>query len=382
MYSVLTTPVVQIAAAQRPPLYWVNAEAGTLHRLVGAEVKNLAPSVQNATSLVLNSADNKIYWTEQVGNNRGRVKRANLNGSNVQVLANILNGVPRSIAVDPTQRKLYWTNSRGRIQRANLNGKGIRNLIQNLESPDRIVVDTRGGKLYWTETAGRIRRANLNGRGIENIASGLSPVADIAISGNKIYWAEVTSESSGKIGRANLNGSNFGTLANLQTPALGIAIDAVGKRLYWSDFAGNIRRSNLSGRQIQNVVLGLTFPIGLAVGSSGNRSAAAPANNSQPAIPDTTSLLANYPNPFNPETWIPYQLAKSADVTVTIYAVNGEMVRRLELGYQAAGVYQSRSRAAYWDGRNALGESVASGVYFYVLTTGDFSATRKMLILK
>jgi len=99
-------------------------------------------------------------------------------------------------------------------------------------------------------------------------------------------------------------------------------------------------------------------------------------------IPKENALLPNYPNPFNPETWIPYQLSKPADVTLTIYAVNGQMVRQLPLGYQLAGVYQSRSRAAYWDGRNALGEPVASGLYFYTLTAGDFTATGKMLIRK
>ena len=98
--------------------------------------------------------------------------------------------------------------------------------------------------------------------------------------------------------------------------------------------------------------------------------------------PKQTALLANYPNPFNPETWIPYHLAKDADVTLHIYAVNGTLVRSLTLGHQAAGRYQSRSRAAYWDGRNAFGEPVASGVYFYRLTAGDFTATRKMLIRK
>ena len=99
-------------------------------------------------------------------------------------------------------------------------------------------------------------------------------------------------------------------------------------------------------------------------------------------IPEETALLANYPNPFNPETWIPYQLAESAEITLTIYDINGEMIRRLALGYQTAGMYQSQSRAAYWDGRNQLGESVASGLYFYTLTAGEFTATRRMLILK
>ncbi len=108
-------------------------------------------------------------------------------------------------------------------------------------------------------------------------------------------------------------------------------------------------------------------------------------------IPEETALLHNYPNPFNPETWIPYQLAEPAEVTLTIYAVNGTLVRTLALGYQPAGIYQTRTRAAYWDGKNQVGESVASGVYFYTLSTestrdsvtaGDFNATRKMLIRK
>ena len=100
------------------------------------------------------------------------------------------------------------------------------------------------------------------------------------------------------------------------------------------------------------------------------------------ARPEQTQLLANYPNPFNPETWIPYRLAVAANVTLTIYDLKGQVVRRLALGHQAAGMYQNRSRAAYWDGRNAFGEPVASGLYFYTLTAGDFTATRKMLIRK
>ena len=99
-------------------------------------------------------------------------------------------------------------------------------------------------------------------------------------------------------------------------------------------------------------------------------------------VPEKTVLLANYPNPFNPETWIPYRLAESADVTLTIYAANGKVVRTLALGHQRAGSYLNRARAAYWDGKNAFGESVASGIYFYSLTADDFSATRKMLIAK
>ena len=98
--------------------------------------------------------------------------------------------------------------------------------------------------------------------------------------------------------------------------------------------------------------------------------------------PDETQLLANYPNPFNPETWIPYHLAKSTDVQITIYNTSGMIVRHLELGHQSAGYYTSRSQAAYWDGRNDFGERVASGLYFYQLQADTISPMRKMIILK
>lgn len=99
-------------------------------------------------------------------------------------------------------------------------------------------------------------------------------------------------------------------------------------------------------------------------------------------IPKETMLQPNYPNPFNPETWIPYQLAEPAEITLSIYSVDGILIRTLALGYQPAGIYRSRGRAAYWDGTNETGEPVASGVYFYTLLAGDFKATRKMLVIK
>ena len=98
--------------------------------------------------------------------------------------------------------------------------------------------------------------------------------------------------------------------------------------------------------------------------------------------PKLTQLLQNFPNPFNPETWIPYQLEKSAEATLQIYDTSGDIVRTLDLGFKGQGFYMTRSTAAYWDGRNNMGEQVASGVYFYSLHTSDLSATRKMLILK
>jgi hypothetical protein len=99
-------------------------------------------------------------------------------------------------------------------------------------------------------------------------------------------------------------------------------------------------------------------------------------------IPEENQLLLNYPNPFNPDTWIPFQLAKESDVTIHIYNVSGQLVRTLEIGYKDAGLYYSRERAAHWDGKNTTGEKVASGVYFYHIKAGDFQATRKLLVIR
>ncbi len=98
--------------------------------------------------------------------------------------------------------------------------------------------------------------------------------------------------------------------------------------------------------------------------------------------PTEIALLPNYPNPFNPETWMPYHLANDADVQITIYDTKGALVRRLDLGHQIAGYYTNRSRAAYWDGRSETGERVSSGLYFYQLSTPSFRQMRRMVILK
>ncbi len=95
-----------------------------------------------------------------------------------------------------------------------------------------------------------------------------------------------------------------------------------------------------------------------------------------------SALFQNFPNPFNPETWLPYQLAADAPVSFRIYNAHGQLMLELNLGTQAAGKYLNRDAAAYWDGRNQSGEMVSSGIYFYTLQAGLFQATRRMLILK
>jgi hypothetical protein len=106
-----------------------------------------------------------------------------------------------------------------------------------------------------------------------------------------------------------------------------------------------------------------------------------PAKPAQP-IPKVFRLLQNYPNPFNPETWIPFDLAADANVIIRIYDMNGQLVRQFDLINQKAGSYLDKKTAAYWNGKDQLGQSVSSGIYFYTLKAGDFVATRRMVILK
>ena len=178
----------------------------------------------------------------------------------------------------------------------------------------------------------------------------------------------------------NLDGSNFqpNLITGLKAPGQ-VAVDVIDGKVYWTE-QGKLRRAELDGENVQDVVTGLgeLTDIALGIQSGSMDVAAAPMTQ---AVPEQTRLLANYPNPFNPETWIPYHLATDTDVEIRIYDTRGSLVRSLELGHQRAGIYTGRGRAAYWDGRNDVGERVASGVYFYQLQADGLSSSlRKMVI--
>ena len=491
-----TAILVEVGPTQRPPMYWIDTTAGTLHRLVGTEVENLVPNVKNVTGLAIDMAGSKLYWSEKTGERTGRIRRANLDGTNVRLVKK-LTSVPYGIALDTVNRKLYLTNAYGKVQRLNVDGSNFQpNLITDLDTPRNLVLDVTGGNVYWTETteaSGRIRRANLEGSGVQNVATGLVPPLSLAVANGKIYWTEGTTETAGKLHRANLDGTNSELLETLPLAPTGIAVDTGRNSLYLTARSGEIHRRYLDGSGDEPVVTGLATPSNIVLGITATTpvptdapepsatpivdtatdvnkdqkvnktdlllvvtalgekpptnpnvdinadgsvniadvllviealddpvAAAAPSlgeigTSLDPALltaqidilraesdgsmkyahaiaffqgllasirPTETRLLANYPNPFNPETWIPYHLANSSDVRITIYNIRGSIVRRLDLGHQREGYYTSRNRSAYWDGRNSLGEPVASGLYFYTLTAGEFTATRKMLIRK
>jgi hypothetical protein len=176
------------------------------------------------------------------------------------------------------------------------------------------------------------------------------------------------------------------TVRNTRTNA--VATDVVRSGYFAAAFADPNRKNVVQiGDRLEVQVKDRTDEIvsdtlSYTVTSESIRQAFLPVVLKHVGIPRQSLLLQNYPNSFNPETWIPYQLREPADVVIRIYNANGQLVRTLDLRYRAAGFYLGRTKAAYWDGRNNAGEKVASGVYFYQLQAGDFSATRRMLVLK
>ena len=249
-------------------MYWIDTQSGTLHRLVGTEVENLAPSVQNAVSLAVDVEGGKLYWTEKTSDKTGRIRRADLDGSNVQLVKD-LTSVPHGIALDGVGGKIYITNAWGKVQRLNVDGSDFEpNLITGLDMPKRLTLDISIGKVYWAEMSGRIRRANLDGSNVEDIATGLGTPMNLVVFDGTAYWTEQTGEDRGEIHFANLQGNpNVMTLHTFTGGfPVGIAVDTVEDKLYWTTSQGEIGSANLDGSDFRpNLVTGLTAPGTVAV---------------------------------------------------------------------------------------------------------------------
>ena len=425
-------------------MYWTDKIRDEIWRanLDGSNVEDIVTTgLDGPNSIALDVVGGKMYWTSRSSLGEDKIQRANLDGSNIQDLVTTGLDGPWNIALDVAGGKMYWTNRwEDKIQRANLDGSNVQDIVTNVY-PVGIALDGVGKKVYWTDwLRGKIQRANLNGTNIQDIVTtGLEEPAGITldVAGGKMYWAD---PGTGKIQRANLDGSNVQDIVTgLGEPSrIGLGTSSPGVWNLDVNKDGKVTPLDIIeiGKNYGETVTDGANPRAdvnadgkvdindlIAVAKAVDAAAAAPALAQQlPSLPFTaqalqqwirdakhqnlsprgiavlehllaaltrsemplreTALLPNYPNPFNPETWIPYQLSKPTDVTLHIYSVDGSLVRTLALGHQPAGMYQSRARAAYWNGRNALGEPVASGVYFYTLTAGDFTATRKMLIRK
>ena len=419
-------------------IYWSDPNGRRIQRanLDGSNIETLITG--NATNIALDVAGGKIYYTTYAD----AIQRANLDGSNIETLIYGLD-FPDDIALDVAGGKIYWADPvTSKIQRANLDGSNIEDVVViriSNRGPHYIVsiaLDVAGGKVYWANQRDRkIQRANLDGSHIEDLFIERPPLQSIALAipepsgpgpGPAPDPAPLDVNGDGQVNVMDLvavalfygiqvpNGLNIpadvnddGVVDVLDLTAVAQGIDAAG---------GNIQGLSLEAVEAALVaaieqtadVEGIAeAPIGFGtlqhVPSVAYRNVADALADARHfatgdvhavlegllqllaelgAIPSETALLPNYPNPFNPETWIPYHLATDAEVMLTIYDTRGIAVRALTLGHQPAGVYQSKHQAAYWDGKNDEGEKVSSGVYFYTLTAGDFTATRKLLIIK
>ena len=349
----------------------------------------------------------RVYWTEAGGN----VRVANLEG-NPKVVRDIATGTGALGGIAVGGNKVYWTEqtgeATGRIRSANLNGNpGVTEVITVTAVPRGIAVDVADGKIFWADTEGRIQRIRIDNRKRVDVVTGLIAPGALALGVENAADAapsETTTRERADTSPYDVNGD--GTVDSRDSDALILAVaagitdtkydvnedgkvdihDIVAVNANRDDKAAGaptVVRTRLTAVQVDNIQEQIDLLL-----ATNDRSPAALytlqylQNLIAVARPAETQLLANYPNPFNPETWIPYQLATGSDVRITIYDMSGKVIRRLVLGYQSVGYYTSRSRAAYWDGRNAVGEPVASGIYFYTFIAGDFTTTRKLLIRK
>ena len=340
--------------------YWTQGNGSVrVVNLSSRVTRDISTGTDTPGSIVIGGT--KVYWTEMTGDSSGTIKSANLSGTDVKELTSI-QAVPMGIAVDGSRSKLYWTNARGRVQSANLDGSGITNVVSGLGSPAELVLSNSitAPAAAPAETASG-SKYDVNGDGTVDTKDSDALIIAVA--------AKITDAKYDVNGDGTVDINDVVAVSANRDPGAAGAPTLVGMKL--------------SAVQIDR----LQEQIDLLIATN-DRSPAALRTLIYlqqllvTARPEKTQLLANYPNPFNPETWIPYELATDTDVRITIYNTQGVVIRTLQFGHQSGGYYTGRDRAAYWDGRNALGEQVASGLYFYQLETDEMSLMRKMVILK
>ena len=404
--DVFTTGVKRIlgiaVGADRQKIYWTDREFPPKIQqanLDGTDIEALITTELSPNGIALDTSEQKIYWTNSEA---GKIQRANFDGTNIEDL--VIDGLcwASGIDLDRNGGKMYWADGCAGIQRSNLDGTDVETLVaKEAARPNDVAVDINNSKIYWTNSeAEKIQRANLDGTNVEDLIELPKVPKSIAldVKAGKIYSTEAhINTGSGIIRRLNLDGTEPQTVlkpARIQlektrlSGPLGIAVDPYGGKIYWIDLnPGRIHRANLNGTDAEDIVTGINWGRFIALDLTQTIESWGVVNRQgkQPTLWGRirgTALLPNFPNPFNPETWIPYQLAEAAHVRIRIYDALGHLVRELDLGKQPAGDYLSRQRAAYWDGCNNTGEVVSSGVYFYMLKAGNYRTTRRMTVAR
>ena len=400
--SIFATPIGIAVDAAGSKLYWTNA-SGRIQsaNLDGSGIKNVMQNLSDPTDIVVSNGF--IYWTE--GGNS--VRRVNISGQKIAIDVAVNLDSVGGLAVGGG--KVYWTEmtsaSAGTVNGANLNGTNFETLATLLSAPMGISVDTAGSKLYWTNARGRVQSANLNGSMIKNVVEGLISPSKLTIGGANTAVATTAKKAttSAKKDNAAYDVNSDGTVDNTDASLVAAAMNTSNAKydvngdgtvnfldllLVFDNREDAAAAPTIVGMKLTAIQIDIIQEqIDLLIATNDRSPAALRTliymqQLLATARPEKTQLLANYPNPFNPETWIPYELATDTNVRITIYNTQGVVIRTLQFGHQSAGYYTGRDRAAYWDGRNALGEQVASGLYFYQLETDEMSLMRKMVILK
>ena len=401
--SIKSVPIGIAVDTAGSKLYWTNARGRIQSaNLNGSSIQNVMQNLTAPTDIVVSNGF--IYWTE--GGNS--VRRVNISGQKIAIDVAVNLDSVGGLAVG--SGKVYWTEmtsaTAGTVNGANLNGTNFETLATLRSAPMGISVDTAGSKLYWTNARGRVQSANLNGSMIKNVVEGLISPSKLAIGGSNTATTTTAKKATtpAKKDNAAYDVNGDGAVDNTDASLVAAAMNTSNTKYDVNgDGAVNFldlllvfdNREDAAAAAPTIVGMKLTAiqidiiqeQIDLLIATNDRSPAALRTlvymqQLLATARPEKTQLFANYPNPFNPETWIPYELATDTHVTITIYNTQGVVIRTLQFGHQSAGYYTDRDRAAYWDGRNALGEQVASGLYFYQLETDTMSSMRKMVILK
>ncbi len=254
-----------INPSEHPDIYWVDTQSNEFYSPDGTEwiIANFVKD------FVFDRSERQLYWIAEDPFadelSCAIIMRNESYGSFPPVEITKLTSTPFGIAVHPGKGKLYWTNTQGNIQTCNLDGSNIQNLITGLNSPKYITVDTLGNKLYWTDGREHIQRADLNGKNVQTFLRSSGTLGNITIAGDHLYWAEKVDEASGNIRRANIRANPKNIRAIVRNVDVPVGVYAADDKLYWTDTAGRIRRANLDGSLIEDVIIGLITPGQLAI---------------------------------------------------------------------------------------------------------------------
>jgi len=375
LFSIL---IFVTTALSQSKIYWTNDASGIYRaNLDGSNPEHLIDlGGVAAFGIAIDTVGLKMYWTEVVTD---RIQRADLDGNNIENLLGT-GTIPQGIALDPNSGKMYWVDGGGNnISRADFNGSNVEELVTGLENPIGIALDLSAGKMYWTDaTSNKVQRADLDGSNVETLLPSLTDTVVIGPTGifldhnsGKMYWAE-NSGSNPLIRRADFDGTNVEEVVNIisapgfNTP-YGVAV--YNGKLYWSEkSAGKIRRVNLDGSNPEDLFTGTGQPGLIAIFQSGPNA----VEDDNSLIPSNFALQQNFPNPFNPSTTIKFSIPSESFTTLKVYDVLGNEIEKLVNEYLPAGNYEINFSAS----------SFSSGIYFYRITSGSFTAVKKLILLR